>query len=239
MRKTIFTAAILCAAVSSAGAADFFSTDKCEHLMEFGARIGVNTSNRTISDKAFPDGYHHESWGNGFDLGVTAAINIRDYLAIQPGFFFATRGGAFSVFGNSTQYGVDIPGESVAQAGKRNSYNFTIPVMALVRFNLTDNVRWNVEAGPYLGLVLSSKISNKAYVSSTEGDFIPLFSQKASTVDFGFKMGTSLLLFSHYYVGIHYMAGCVDAWKDYKYDNISKSFGGCTKAWVFTIGYDL
>lgn len=233
---TLVAAAL--ATVSSAFAADFFSTGKCERLMGFGARIGVNTSNRTLGKNAFPECYHHESWGTGFDIGVVADLNIRDYLAIQPGFFFESRNGSYTLMGDAEGSGVGTPGVRMAQGGDRSSYNFTIPVMAVVRFNVADNVRWNVEAGPYVAFVLDSELKNKSFVTEGEGTYEPLFSQKGASVDFGFKMGTSLQLFGHYYVGAHYMAGCVPAWKEYDFNNITKKFGGCTKAWVFSIGYD-
>ena len=63
--------------------------------------MGVNTSNRTLKSSAFPDCYHHESWGTGFDVGFVAGLNIRDYLAIQPGVFFETRGGNFLLMGSA------------------------------------------------------------------------------------------------------------------------------------------
>jgi hypothetical protein len=34
------------------------------------------------------------------------------------------------------------------------------------------------------------------------------------------------------------MAGCLPAWNDRKVGNITKTFGGVTKAWVFSIGYN-
>lgn len=233
-----FLAGALCAmSVAGAYAADFFSTEPCDELLTFGARIGVNTSNRTMCDNAYPDCYHNESWGAGFDLGVVANLNIRDYLAIQPGFFFETRSGSYVLMGSARDSGLPDDGTEMAQAGCRNSYNFTIPVLAIFRFNVMDDIRWNVEVGPYISFVLDSKLKNKRFVVDGPSE-IPLFMQKAAPVDFGFKMGTSVDFLEHYYFGIHYMAGCVPAWKEYDLGNISKKFGGVTKAWTFTIGYN-
>ena len=237
MRNLI--AIILCAlTLTTASAADFFSTDKSETLFNFGARLGVNTTNRTIKNTAFPACYNHESWGTGFDLGVVASINFRDYLAIQPGFFFESRSGSYTLLGTRAASMIYDDGSEIAQAGRRNSYNFTIPVVAVLGFNVTDDIRWNVEGGPYVAFVLASKLRDKHFVvngPSTE----PLFSQKAAPVDFGFKLGTALRLFGHYYFGVHYMAGCVSAWTDQKFETFTKSYGGCTKGWIFSIGYDL
>ena len=51
-------------------------------------------------------------------------------------------------------------------------------------------------------------------------------------------MGTAIEILDHYYVGAHYLAGCLPAWKDRKIGNVTKDFGGVTKGWVFTIGYN-
>ena len=34
------------------------------------------------------------------------------------------------------------------------------------------------------------------------------------------------------------MAGCAKAWKLLKVDNMEKNFGGVTKGWIFSLGYD-
>lgn len=236
------TLGALCAMTfGAATAADFFSTEKCDDLFTFGARVGVNTSNRTLSGKAYPNCYHHESWGTGFDIGAVASLNIRDYISIQPGFFFESRSGSYVLMG--TALGSEPASDpattypEIAQAGKRRSYNFTIPVMAVFGFNITDDVRWNVEVGPYVSFVLDSSIKNKRFVAPADVEY-PLFSQDAAGVDFGFKMGTAIKILGHYYVGAHYMAGCLDAWKDREIGGFSKNYGGRTKAWVFSIGYD-
>lgn len=239
--KRIILGAVCALVIAPAQGADFFSTEKSEELFTFGARIGVNTSNRTIGDKAYPGCYHHESWGTGFDLGAVVNLNFRDYLSIQPGFFFEARNGSYTLMGTESASLVGVDGASsaeIAQAGDRCSYNFTIPVMAVVGFNVTDDLRWTVEAGPYVSFVLDSKLKNKRFVVNGSEDARPLFRQKAAGVDFGIKMGTGIRILDHYYVGAHYMAGCIQAWDDKKIGGFTRSFGGLTKAWVFSIGYD-
>ena len=259
-RKILSVALLAMTAAASATAQDFFSTEKCDDLFTLGVRLGFNTSNRTIRDGAYPSAYHHESWGLGFDVGATASLNIRDYLAIQPGFFFETRSGAYSLMGSLA--GSGLGDYECAFAGKRNSYNFTIPVMAVVRFNIAENTKWNVEVGPYVSFVLDSKVKRNRYlgvpqqsagdpgatatetgadvelVDGTGAAIGPRYAEKAAPVDFGIKMGTSFTVMKHWYVGVHYMAGCVPAWKQESYQSISKKFGGVTKAWTFTVGYD-
>lgn len=235
--RTILIGATMTLTALGAAASDFFSTEKSDDLFTFGARIGVNTTNRTLGDKAFPNCYHHESWGTGFDLGAIVNLNFRNYLSIQPGFFFESRSGSYTLMGTGVGSGVTDNPSEIAQTGNRRSYNFTIPVLAVIGFNVTDDLRWNVEAGPYVSFVLDSSLKNKRFVVNGTAD-TPLFMQHAAGVDFGFKMGTSIRILDHYYVGAHYMAGCLKAWEDRKVDNITKEFGGVTKGWVFSIGYD-
>lgn len=232
--KRLLIGALCLAGAAGAYATDFFSTEKCDELITYGARIGINTSNRTIDGNSFS--YSHQSWGTGFDIGGVVNFNLRDYLTLQPGLFFESRSGRYTLFG-AHHYDNNTFTE-VAQSGKRNSYNFTIPLMAVIGFNVTDDVKWNVEAGPYVAFVLDSKLKNEGLVFNGVDENI-LFDQRASSVDFGFKLGLSVRVMQHYYFGTHYMAGCLGAWKDRKIGgNLTQSYGGVTKAWMFTLGYD-
>lgn len=239
--KRIIAGLVCALTITGASAADFFSTEKCDNLITYGARIGINTTNRTINKNEF--NYSHESWGTGFDIGGVVNFNFRDYLTIQPGLFFESRSGRYTLM-NSYQWTGENPEDlkltETAQAGKRNSYNFTIPVMAVIGFNVTDEVRWNVEAGPYVAFVLNSKLKNEKIIP-TGSD--PLFNQKAASVDFGFKLGTGIKVMDHYYFGVHYLAGCVPAWKDQTVTipgrgQATIEYGGLTKGWMFCLGYD-
>lgn len=235
MKRTITTLlAVASLAVSSFGA-DFFSTKPCENLFDLGVRLGVNTTNRTIDPAVIP-GYEHQSWGTGFDLGVVADLNIRNYLAIQPGLFFESRSGNYS-FVTSEENGLGK--DYLTQIGHRRSYNLSVPVLASFRFNITDNIRWIAEFGPYFSFVLSSSMKDKALVATamTDEESDLYFAQKPASFDFGFKIGTGLQILGHYYVGVHYEAGALKAYKDRKLGNIKESFGGRTKGWIFSLGY--
>ncbi len=111
-----------------------------------------------------------------------------------------------------------------------------------MHFNITDDIRWDVEAGPYVSFVMGSKIDDKLVIfaedPSDAGQNRAEMDMKPKSTDFGLKFGTGLRILDHYYVGVHYMAGLVDGWKDHKVGNVKYSLGGCTKAWVFTVGYD-
>lgn len=165
-----------------------------------------------------------------------ANLNFRDFFTLQPGISFEGRYGSYVLMSSMSDTGAPLGGEC-AQAGNRESYNFTIPVMAVFGFNVTDRVRWTVEAGPYISFVMGSKMSIKRFVSENPGGG-PIFNQSPANLDFGIKMGTGFQFLDHYYVGAHYLAGCIDAWENRRIGNLSKNFGGVTKGWVFTIGYN-
>ncbi len=217
-------------------AEDFISTDMPEKTFTLGVRLGVNTSNRTLG-KDVVSTYNHQSWGAGFDAGVVADINFRNYLSIQPGVFFESKNGDYSLVESFGK------GSYMTQNGKRRVYNITIPVVASFHFNLTDNMRWDVDFGPYVSLVMNSKMKNNIVTYAKDPADVGIqnidpIALKAKGTDFGLKFGTGMQLFNHYYVGVHYLAGLTTAWKDIESGNYSYSLGGRTKAWVFSIGYN-
>ena len=214
-------------------AADFFSTEPSEDLFTFGVRLGINTSNRTVSlDNDF--GYNVQGWGTGFDIGAVADINIRDYISIQPGLYFESRSNTYTFIQPYLVSGGDE--EHAIQAGTFNSYSLVIPVLANIHFNITDDVRWNVAAGPYVAFKLGSKLKNKVNLNTNFLEGRPLpgneFIEKPAGCDFGLKLGTGIEVFRRYSLNIEYMAGMRHAWQ-----NKFTDYGGRTKAWVFTLGY--
>lgn len=239
-----FTTTILMALVAvGAYAEDFFSTEKCENLMDLNVNIGINTSNRTIGKNALP-GFHREGWGTGFELGLTADINIRNYISIQPGFFYESRSGNYTMVRNYDLIGAVNEHPVFVQAANLRTYHFTIPVMACLHFNITDDIRWNVEMGPYLALRLGSKLNNDVLTFSSEslpadqyGNFI--FDQKSKGLDVGLKFGTGVTLLKKYSFAVHYLAGGTHAWNDTKIGNYKYTYGGHSKEWTFTVGYTL
>lgn len=192
--------------------------------MNLGVRVGFNTSNITASSKAF-NGYNVNSWGLGFNAGVVCDLNIREYISIQPGFFYGTRSGNFIYRQTGT------PGTADFQPGHMRSYHLTVPIVASLHFNIADNVRWDVDFGPYVDFRLNTTGDTFSY-AYYEPDGNPTASKgKMANADFGFKMGSGIQVFGHYYIGAHYYAGALHAWK-------GNFLNGHNKSWTFTIGYD-
>lgn len=232
--KTIATltvaAALALSVVPQAAANDFFSTEDAGRLFNFGVRFGVNTSNRTV-DKPVFNQWNKNSWGTGIDAGFVVDLNIKDYLSLQPGFFYNSRSGDYAYRFNYINQ--DDLETVVTQLGHCRAYYFTIPVMGVLHLNAGDNLRWNVEFGPYLQIKLHSKFDNQIDYPLPRPNLMgeSLDNAGLKGVDFGFKMGTSLNIYRHYYVGVHYLAGCLNAWNP-------GALGGRNKEWSFSVGYD-
>lgn len=229
MKKLITSLFLTAAAVLPVSAKEFFSTAQTETIFDLGVRVGINTSNRTISD-SFASRWNHNAWGTGFDAGVVCDLNFRDFLSIQPGFFFESRSGAFTY--QNTAYDDKYNPVLNTQVGKGREYLFSIPIVASVHFNLADNLRWNVDFGPYFQLKLRSTFDGEFdYPEATPFDGIDYFDDvRTSKCDVGLKMGTGFDIYRHYYVGVHYLAGLLSPWNPGK-------LGGHNKEWLFTIGY--
>lgn len=229
MKRKIATLLIAASAAIPCLAEDFFSTGDPDQLFNLSARIGLNTSNRTVSNSV-ANIWNRNAWGLGFDAGVVADINIKDFISLQPGLFYESRSGSFAYQGSAYTPG----GEHFVktQLGKGRDYLFTIPILASFHFNVSDEVRWNVEAGPYFQIKLRSTFDDSfTYPRATATGAIEYFGDvKTAGGDVGLKIGTGLDIFKDYYIGAHYMAGFCHVWNP-------GSLGGHNKAWVFTIGY--
>lgn len=224
---------LLFAGSQKATAQEFFDTSDAEKFITFGGRVGFNTS-----DRSFPSttqlNFIKTSWGIGFNAGVVANFNFKEYLSLQPGFFFESRSGNlvniveyYQALGNKeTHYEYD----------HLRAYYFTIPVMGIVKFNLAENIKWNVEFGPYIQIELKETGQDNVEILNMKAQDNGLllgydkYNAQHRGFDVGFKMGTGLQFYQHYYIGVHYLAGACNAWK--------MPSGGKNKSWEFSIGYD-
>lgn len=216
----------------NASASDFFDTTTPDDLMNLGVRFGVNTSNRNLNKDVF-NVWNCNSWGTGIDVGVVAELNFRDWFSIQPGLFYESRSGKYA-YVNVNNYTDEGERILMSQYGRDRSYSLVIPVLACAHFNVSNDLRWNVEFGPYAQIVLKNSINGEfgtPIVASPESLPLGYTSVKSTKGDFGFKMGTSLTILDHYVVGIHYEAGVLKPWSD-------GNLGGRRKAWVFSVGYN-
>ena len=87
---------------------------------------------------------------------------------------------------------------------------------------------------------MKSKLDNKELISTRpELDNHAPFSADPTPVDFGLKIGTAVDISRHLYFGIHYEAGMVSAYRNESLGNgLLQEYGGRTKAWNFTLGWN-
>ncbi len=211
----------------NAAAADFFSAEPADHFFNLGVRVGFNTSNSSVSSKQLQSA--HSSWGTGFDAGVVADINFNDWLTLQPGFFYQSRSGNYYTLRTFN----DAP---MATEGHTLYYMFNVPLLVSARFNLSDDLRWSVDAGPYVSFGLGHNDTRQAVAGKEVVKYHLGYFDTRNRFQWGLKFGTGLQFKSHYYVGIHYMAGCRNV-----YDSAThreQGLSGRHKSWVFTLGYD-
>lgn len=211
----------------NAAAADFFSSEPADHFFNLGVRVGFNTSNASISSKQLQSA--HSSWGTGFDAGIVADINFNDWLTLQPGFFYQSRSGNYYTLSVTNSLPMVTEGHTLY-------YMFNVPMLVSARFNLSNDLRWSVDAGPYVSFGLGHSDTQQIVTDHTVGENRPGYFDDRNRFQWGLKFGTGFQFKSHYYVGIHYMAGCRNVYNGVAYD--AKGLSGRHKSWMFTFGYD-
>ena len=229
MIKRLIGFLIILIAILPAKGNDLIDTSDPTQLFTFGARIGFNASNRT-----FPKGHfsmwNNNNWGMGFNAGIVANLNIKEYLSIQPGVFFDSHSGKYAYV---TEYINYFDEDDVHyEFGHWRGYKFTIPVMGIVKLNGTKDFKTTIEFGPYFQLSLKQTGQNNVNVlyrlphATSYSSYIA----KLRKYDVGLKMGAGWEFRQKYYFGVHYLAGLCNAWEN--------PSGGKNKEWTFTIGYN-
>ena len=145
-----------------------------------------------------------------FKVGATYDFNISEDFAIVPGAELVCKGWS--------EDGVD---------GDIHTYSLQIPVLATYKFNVSDNVKLAVKAGPYLSYGLfGSDIDfyEYGYGSYTVNVYDDEFCER---LDAGILAGISAD-FGNWTVGLEYSRGLMKAVEDMKVYN---------QAYGITVGY--
>lgn len=221
MKIKLLAAALLgVCGISTASAQDWVDTSEADNLLSYGVRLGFNTSNASRNGEQFKSKF--ESWGTGFDAGVVVNLNFNNSVSIQPGFFFQSRSHDYS-------FVYKHPEEGVVEYGHTLCRSFQVPVMGIFTMHPSDNLKWNIEFGHYFNFGLSGSDKGTQQVGFEEQKYSDGYYDDRKKFDFGFKMGTGVQMYQHYYLGVHYECGACSVWKH---------AGGHNKAWTFTLGYD-
>lgn len=223
--KIASAAAMLLLASATSTAQEWIDTYEADELMTYGVRLGFNTSNATRSTKGAISSL--DSWGTGFDVGAVVSLNFNNAVSLQPGFFFQSRSHNYSYIMPWPSVTDNMP--NVHEYGHTRYTSFQMPVMGVLKLRPAENLVWSLECGPYLNFGLGGSDKGTQDAGEQSRKYSDGYFDHRKKFDFGFKMGSGIQFLDHYYIGIHYEAGCCSVWKYY---------GGKNKAWTFTLGYD-
>lgn len=96
--------------------------------------------------------------------------------------------------------------------------------------NPAEGLRWSFDFGPCFTFGLGGSDKGTYEIGGESRHYSDGYFDNRHKFDFSLKMGTGIQVLDHYYLGVHYEAGCTKVWKH--------SLAGRNKAWTFTIGYD-
>lgn len=144
--KKILTTTVLSTAI-------FFTTPMMAQkgAWDIGARGGVNISRLCCGSMTINEDY---KFGEGPNFGITASYGLTDKLSLVAELDYATQGGkkngmqAVSAGSNGNVFYADFKNKTVLNY-------LELPVMA--RYTLGDKIKYYVNAGPYIGYLLSAK----------------------------------------------------------------------------------
>ena len=114
-------------------------------LPRLGIKGGVNFSSLYTQDS------YDTKMLTGFNIGLFSKVPITGHIALQPEFYFTTKG-AEVTYNNAFVDGI-----------ARFKLNY-LELPLLLAINVTDN--FNIHAGPYAAYLVSGKVSNESNVNA-------------------------------------------------------------------------
>lgn len=149
--------------------------------VKWDAKVGMNFSNVTKYDdaKALP----------GFQLGVGMDYGFSESWSLQSGLLISSKG------------------YKIEDVKVRPIY-LDIPILAAYKFNISDNTKFVINAGPYLAFGLGGKAKDDNFdlklFKSDEGDW--------KRFDLGIQYGVGLEISEHYLVNLTGQNGFICPW---------------------------
>lgn len=203
-----------------------FASNAQDKKLSLGVRAGVNVSSiradGTIGGYDISDEYDFKS-RTGFHVGAVLDWNVCGNFYIQPGLYFTTRGGKAEEADDDYSY-----------EEKWNMSFLQVPILASYRFDLSDKVKWHINAGPYIGVGLGGKVKwEENDMGDTDSGDYDMFGTADDNsdeeknglkrFDAGLSFGTGVS-FSNVYIGVSYDLGLCNladkkAWDKAKFKN--------------------
>jgi hypothetical protein len=198
MKKFILFAALAAGAMATAAA---------QEPIKFGARAGLNVDN--MSDLDSKVGFH---LGGVADIPLaTYAPTLPEWFYFQPGLYLSTKGGK-----------KEKSSSGVTATSTISLYYVELPLLASVKFTLTDDIKVRAHFGPSIGVALSGKSKFKATGGGqTESEEDDIFGEgsKAGRFRFGLDFGAGVE-YKQLYFGLGYDLGLTNI--DSEGDDASK-----------------
>jgi hypothetical protein len=174
----------------------------------FGVKAGLNLSNMVVKDDddTYSDDYKMLP---GFHLGVVADIPFSDMFSFEPGLLLSTKGFKYDL---SEEY----LGETMESKMKMSLYYLDIPLNLKASFG-SDDTKFFVTFGPYLGMGLSGKTKSEVtFMGETESDEADIKwgtdeeNDDLKRLDFGIAVGAGVQ-FGAITAGAGYQLGLANA----------------------------
>ena len=197
----------------------------------FGVRSGLNFASLSLSED--DDDLKSESRFS-YSFGLIADIPVTQNIYIQPGLFLTNKGHKY------TYKEEDYYGEYKGEITIELPY-IQIPILASYRHNISNDLKWNIDFGPYLSYGIGSgKVKYKeTYDGETETESEDAFGDGddnfgINRFDAGLCFGTGVT-FNKAYIGIQYELGLSDITNKDAWD---KDFSAKTRNFSINIGYN-
>lgn len=149
MKKLLIVIVCVLAAVNGVNA----------QVVNFGVRAGMNVATAGGNFKDGIKDYMDFKSRVGFHVGVIADVELSEKFYLQPGLYFTTKG--LKAEDKEGSY-FDI---------KYNLNYLELPILASYRFNLSDNVQWQINAGPYFAVGVGGKVKETEFDSYEDKKF--------------------------------------------------------------------
>ena len=157
--------------------------------VKWDAKFGMNFSNMTKDSEAkvLP----------GFHLGVGMDYGFSENWSLQSGLMISSKG---------YKYDKDVLGADF----KARPIYLDIPILAAYKFNISDNTKFVINAGPYLAFGLGGK--GKFDVDGAEDIKVFKGEEGMSRFDLGIQYGIGLEISEHYLVNLTGQNGFICPW---------------------------
>ena len=174
MKKMVMLAVLTAGMLLSASAQE----------VKFGVKAGLNLSTVGGDMKDLIEGMGMDQKSHvGFHIGAFVDLGLTENLYIQPGLFYSNKG---------------VKGELKEDDSYKMKINLSyleIPILASYRIKLCDNMKWHINAGPYLAYGIGGKIKFEGELLEDVLDDAKAFDEDEGDLkrfDFGLSFGTGV-----------------------------------------------